>query len=253
MKYTFSIIITLTMSFNGISQQSKDCIILSQQFLYAVKTNDEVEIAKQNLSEITTEKLITQLNSDEKKVTFWLNVYNGYIQYLLKKNTDQYKKRSQFFNSKQINVSGEMINFQLIENGILRHSKSLISMGYYSKLFPSKKEKLLRVNKPDYRIHFALNCGAKSCPSIKFYTLENIDSQLNMATKAFLENECKKDTISKTVYVPKIFSWFRGDFGGKKGTRKILIKYGILTPEQDYSIKYSKYDWTLALNSYQDN
>ena len=38
-----------------------------------------------------------------------------------------------------------------------------------------------------YRIHFALNCGAKSCPPIKTFTGEEVDTQLNLATQAFLE------------------------------------------------------------------
>ena len=32
------------------------------------------------------------------------------------------------------------------------------------------------------RIHFALNCGAKSCPPIKTFTNADIDNELKLAT-----------------------------------------------------------------------
>ena len=38
----------------------------------------------------------------------------------------------------------------------------------------------------DPRIHFALNCGAKSCPPIRVYSPPNLDSQLNRAAASFL-------------------------------------------------------------------
>ena len=34
----------------------------------------------------------------------------------------------------------------------------------------------------DFRIHFALNCGAKSCPPIAFYSYDKINDQLDLAT-----------------------------------------------------------------------
>ena len=32
------------------------------------------------------------------------------------------------------------------------------------------------------RIHFALNCGAKSCPPIKTFTASDVDNELKLAT-----------------------------------------------------------------------
>ena len=39
----------------------------------------------------------------------------------------------------------------------------------------------------DYRIHFALNCGAKSCPAISFYSAKTLDQQLTTAENNFIE------------------------------------------------------------------
>lgn len=44
----------------------------------------------------------------------------------------------------------------------------------------------------DPRIHFALVCGAKSCPPIKLYSGSNLEEGLNLAAEGFLEdsNNC---------------------------------------------------------------
>lgn len=39
----------------------------------------------------------------------------------------------------------------------------------------------------DKRIHFALNCGAKSCPPIKVYTPETLEEGLQSAAATFCE------------------------------------------------------------------
>lgn len=46
----------------------------------------------------------------------------------------------------------------------------------------------------DPRVHFALVCGAKSCPPIKVYTAASLHEGLESATTAFCEGElsCKE-------------------------------------------------------------
>ena len=43
----------------------------------------------------------------------------------------------------------------------------------------------------DPRIHFALNCGAASCPAIKVYSPKNLDFGLAAAASAFCASELK--------------------------------------------------------------
>ena len=138
-----------------------------------------------------------------------------------------------------------------IEHGILRHSKIKWSLGHLNKLFPSKREKALRVDSLDYRLHFALNCGAKSCPPIAFYNAENLDAQLELATKAYLTSEAEYESAKNTVRLPKLMSWFRADFGGKKGIIKILQKYGLLAAGVKPAVEFKDYDWNLYLNNYK--
>ncbi|MDP9046820.1 MAG: DUF547 domain-containing protein, partial [Bacteroidota bacterium] len=105
--------------------------------------------------------------------------------------------------------------------------------------------------KLDYRIHFALNCGAKSCPPIAFYEPEQLDNQLNVAVKTYLKSEATYDNVNNKVAVPALMGWFRGDFGGKKGMLKILIKNKIIPEGTQPTIRFKKYDWSLYLNNYK--
>ena len=226
-------------------------IQLSQNFLYAAKTGDSTTAYLDTLKNANQTLLAVQLNTDDKRMAFWLNLYNGFTQILLKKNPDQYKTRTSFFSSKQIEVAGKQLSLDLIEHGILRHSKVKWSEGYLSKMFPSDFEKQFRVKYLDYRIHFALNCGAKSCPPIAFYEPERLDNQLNVAVKSYLKGEATYDPVNNTVKVPALMGWFRHDFGGKSGIKEILVRNKIIPEGSNPKIYFEKYDWSLYLNNYK--
>lgn len=237
-----------TMSAN--KKSSNAAVRLSQDFLYAAKTGDSTKSYLSQLSALSYQDLVKSLKSDNEKKAFWINLYNGYTQVALQSNPEQYKARNSFFKAKNIAVAGESLSLDAIEHGILRRSKIKWSLGHLNKPFPSKKEKALRVKKLDYRIHFALNCGAKSCPPIAFYNNESLDTQLDLATKAYLTGEATYDSVKNIIYLPKLMSWFRADFGGKKGMKKILKQHGIIPADANPKIRFKDYDWTLSLNNY---
>ncbi|MEX8546336.1 MAG: DUF547 domain-containing protein [Mucilaginibacter sp.] len=228
-----------------------DFIRTSQNFLYAAKSGENTSAYLDTLKNADENSLSNQLKNDQKRLAFWLNLYNGFTQVLLKKTPDQYKTRNSFFSSKQINIAGELISLDLIEHGILRHSKIKWSLGYLGKIFPSAFEKKFRVEKLDYRIHFALNCGAKSCPPIAFYDPNKIDKQLNVAVKTYLKGECAYDQSKNVMQVPALMGWFRHDFGEKKHLLEILKQNQIIPANSNPKIQFKKYDWSLYLNNYK--
>lgn len=227
-------------------------IALSQHLLYNVKTGTDTRLQIDSLANVAPAVLVAELQTEDEKLAFWLNIYNAFIQIKLKENAGQYVKRSQFFSTKSIIVAGQKLSLDDIEHGILRHSKNKLSLGYFNKWFPTKFEKAHRLNTLDYRIHFALNCGAKSCPPIAFYKPESVNKQLAIATKNYLEQEVLFDSITNTITVPKLMLWFKADFGGKKGVLKILKEQGLLIPNTKLKIKYKDYNWALELNKYSE-
>lgn len=230
-------------------QTNNTLVALSQQFLYAAKTNENTDSFTKKIAAIPFDSLQLLTNDDQKKA-FWINLYNGFIQLELKKDVTAYANRHLFFTTRRLKIAHTDFSYDDIEHGILRKSSIKWSLGYAKKWFPSTKEKLLRVNKVDYRIHFALNCGAKSCPPIAFYDDAKLDAQLDIATKAYLTGSVTYDSNANKVYVPALLSWFRGDFGGKKGQRMILRNQQIIPVDATPTIKYKKYDWALDLYNF---
>jgi thiol-disulfide isomerase/thioredoxin len=214
-------------------------IQLSQDFIYGAKTGADVQ------------PLFNRLNSNEKKA-FWINVYNGFTQFSLRNHPEQYKSRSNFYGKKEIHIAGKKFSLDDIEHGILRRSKIKWSLGYVNKIFPGSTERDLRVSRLDYRIHFALNCGAKSCPPIAFYQPSTIDQQLNVATRSYLGSEVEYDPKKNNVMLPAIMGWFRADFGGTKNMVTILQQNALFPEAKEPGIHFKKYDWSLYLDNYKN-
>jgi thiol-disulfide isomerase/thioredoxin len=235
----------------GVKQSTNKLVQLSQDFMYAAKTGEETAGYVAQLKTISLEELLTVIQTDEEKKAFWINLYNAYTQELLAKDPGLYQKRGQFFGSRQIEIAGKQFSLDDIEHGILRRSKIKWSLGHLNKPFPGKTEKLLRVSHLDYRLHFALNCGAKSCPPIAFYRPEDIGQQLDAATKAFLRSEAVFQEEINTVELPAIMGWFRRDFGGKKKMITLLQQLQIVPAGKDPRIRFKTYDWTLYLQHYK--
>ncbi len=224
---------------------------LSQDFMYAAKTNEVTADYINRLKDLKYEALLTGLKNDDDKKAFWINLYNAYTNASLHKDPEQYKSRNSFFKKKNIVVAGKTFSLDKIEHGLLRKSSIKWSLGYLSKPCPGKLEKDLRVDKLDNRIHFALNCGAKSCPPIAFYSAEKINEQLDIAAAAYLNAEVEYNAETNILKLPAILSWFRRDFGGKKKIIALLKAKKILANAVDPKIRFKKYDWTLYLDNYK--
>lgn len=51
----------------------------------------------------------------------------------------------------------------------------------------------------DARIHFALNCGAASCPAIKLYSTDTLEEGLAAAAEAFCASEVVIEPANRKV------------------------------------------------------
>jgi hypothetical protein len=228
-----------------------DYIYMSQDFLYAARADGDAAPYIDSFANVNEKVLLAQLKTENDKKAFFINLYNAYTQYILKKSPGKYKKRNAFFKAKQINLAGNQISLDKIENGFLRRSKVKLGLGYIGKLFPGKLEKKFRVSKVDYRIHFTLNCGAASCPAIAYYKPEKLEEQLEDATSAYLKGEVEYKKEENKLYLPATMSWFRGDFGGKNKQIKLIKKLGIIPSDASPKIKYKSYNWDLYLKNYK--
>ena len=247
LKYIFSTLFFL--SFTKVDSQNY--LRTAEDFLYAVKMDDPAQTYVDTLARISEEQLYNVLITENQKKAFWLNVYNAFVQLALKNNPEKYKNRNAFYKDKYIIIAGKKVSLDLIEHGIIRHSKNKYSLGYIQKLFVGKFEKKFRLKTVDKRIHFALNCGAKSCPAVAFYTEQGLNEQLDGAMKGYITAESVYNKQKKRVEVPVLLNWFRADFGGKKGIYKLLWQYNIVPENTKPKLDYLKYNWTLELKKYK--
>ena len=224
-------------------------VVLAEQLLYGTRTGKPVAETEKMLQELDPVLLEKALQDPDSSLAFWLNIYNGFTQMALQRNPALYQQRGKFFRSKQFIVAGQPVSLDRIEHGIIRSSAIKWGLGYLRNPFPGKFEKRFSLRQRDFRIHFALNCGAKSCPPIAYYKADQLDRQLEIATRNYLKSEVTYDSLTNRVMLPVLFSWFRGDFGGKKKIYKLLEKYQLIPNRSRPTIRYLPYNWEISINA----
>jgi hypothetical protein len=219
---------------------------LSENLLLAVKKGQDTKELIEELSKVNIETLLKQLREDGNKKAFWINIYNSYYQIF---RTYPTVSTSNIYSEKHVQFGNEYFSLDDIEHGILRKYRIKIALGYLPNLFAPRIIKNLAVKKIDYRIHFALNCGAKSCPPIAFYTKGNIAQQLDIATLSFLESETEVILEKMEIHTSSLLSWYRGDFGGISGIKKILSQR-LDIPTKGFKVKFKPYSWEDDLGNF---
>lgn len=158
-----------------------------------------------------------------KKMAYWINAYNAFT---IKLILDNYPISSitkldngKPWDRKWIKLGGKTLSLNDIENNILRPQFN------------------------DPRIHFAVNCAAKSCPPIwnHAWTASNLNSTLDKRAKSFING--KLNVISAdNIKISKIFDWYKKDFGN---LIQFLNKYTTTKINAGAKIDYVEYDWSL--------
>lgn len=227
----------------------KELNTLSEQLLYAVKLGKETKSIVAELAEGSGNILEEKLINDTLKKAFWINSYNAYFQILRKEHG---LKKPEIYKEKRITIAGHQFSLDDIEHGILRRFRYKYSLGFFANPFAASFIKKVAVDVVDYRIHFALNCGAKSCPPIAFYTADRLEDQLELATLSFLEVDTEIKESEKEVHITALMKWFLHDFGGRKGIRKILSQQ-LNKDFTGYKLVFKPYSWEEELDNFDEN
>lgn len=239
-------VILFSVSSYGMDLSKNINVRLSQQFLEACLNRENASEYAKSYKELDLTALEGSLNTNEKQLAFWVNTYNAFIQYQLLADPTLFDDRSSFYKNESINIGGRQFSFDLIEHGIIRNSRWKYGLGYIQKWFSNDLEKQFRLKGKDGRVHFALNCGAISCPPVAVYNDLVLDSQFDEVIRFYLPKVTSHD--NNKVTTSPLFSWFRGDFGGTSGVKEFLKKYDIIDVG-DSELEYEIYDWTLDLDN----
>ncbi len=184
-------------------------------------------------------KVLENVNSEglsrNEQFAFYTNAYNAWTIKLILKGypgVKSIKDLGSLFKSpwkkKIVRIDGKVITLDDIEHKILR---------------PRYK---------DPRVHFAINCAAKSCPPLRPEPFRGniLDRQLDDSTRAFVNNPKSYRFEGNNLFVSRIFKWFSEDFNND--ALGFFIKYatGDLRKKLEaksgkISVQYLEYDWSL--------
>ncbi|MEP3050129.1 MAG: DUF547 domain-containing protein [Erythrobacter sp.] len=180
---------------------------------------------------------ISQFTRDAQ-LAYWINLYNSLTVAVI---LDHYPVESIRnirngltdlgpWNEKRVVVNGRELSLYDIENGIVRPVWS-----------------------DDPRTHYALNCAALGCPNLAptAYTAGNIQQRLQDYAVEYVNSPRGVSVADDgSLTVSKIYSWYRGDFGGSDASiishlREYAAPDLKRALEQSDNISRYEYDWSL--------
>ncbi|MEM1214620.1 MAG: DUF547 domain-containing protein [Bacteroidota bacterium] len=157
-------------------------------------------------------------------MAYWINAYNAYTVKLI---LDNYPVSS----IKDLH-SGNPWDVKWIKIGNKSYSLNQI------------ENEELRTRYGDARIHFAVNCAAKSCPPLhnRAFTAGNLSSKLASLTRRFINDSAYNELDASPIVISQIFNWYGGDFGDVK---TYLNRYLEEPLTEDVEVHFAEYDWGL--------
>ncbi len=165
-------------------------------------------------------------------LAFHLNAYNalamwGVIERGIPDDFDSFFKRLRFFKLRTVMVGNTRTSLYDYENDVIR-----------------------KLNEP--RVHFALNCMVKACPTLprQPFKADVLVQQLTALTQAFF-NSSKHVLVNDTeqrVYVSEILNFYTDDFvasGDADDLLPYIQQYHETLIPNHYQVKFMGYDWTI--------
>jgi hypothetical protein len=181
------------------------------------------------------EKTDSSKLSRNEQFAFYINAYNAWTIKLILSGypgVKSIRELGSIFKSpwkkKLARIDGDVVTLDHIEHGILR---------------PMFK---------DPRVHFAINCASKGCPRLRAepYLGDVLDQQLDEMAKGFINDPSRNRLEGKTLYVSRIFKWFKEDFrndivGFFQEYAQGNLKKELDSSAEEIKVKYLAYNWSL--------
>ncbi len=210
---------------------------------------DEVRVHANTLRSLD----LSPMKSDDERKAFWINIYNALAHHAMheKNMRGNMLFKLGFYNSSAYLIGLQVFSLNDIEHGILRcNRRSRVQLFRAFASGDPRQEWMLKSFDP--RVHFALHCGAQSCPPIRWYNLATINEQLSIATDSYFAEHCVVDERAMRVVLPFLCRLYSDDFGTREELRAFACKHvaeqhrGWLAEQsQRITWDYEKYNWTI--------
>lgn len=208
---------------------------------------------------------LRELADSGARTAFWINLYNALmidavLRYRVQRRITEVPG---VFDRVSCVVGGLRYSANDIEHGILRGNRRH-PLRLRAAFGPGDPRRAHVMERLDPRIHFALNCAARSCPPIRHYTAPALEAQLMLAARACLsDGQVRVDAQSMCVKLPRLLFYYAPDFGGgrftQRGRRRLL---GAVVPllgdaasagwlrqhAARLKVTFDAYDWSLNIH-----
>ena len=165
-------------------------------------------------------------------LAYHLNAYNalamrGVIDESIADGFTSFLKRQKFFRLRKVTVGGRSLSLSAYENDVIRP-----------------------LGEP--RVHFALNCMARSCPRLPQapFRADMLEAQLEAAAREFLNDprNVRVDTAAREAWLSELLDFYAADFA-PDGKRETLIgfvnRYRQEPIDRGFAVRVIPYDWSL--------
>jgi len=191
--------------------------------------------------------------SRNEQLAFWINAYNACMLRLV---VDHYPIRpgdAGLFGAIRNRLAGYPENSVWQIRDVFTRSHCPVAGEDRSQ--DEIEHEIIRPRFEEPRIHFAVNCAARSCPVLwpDAYTGAGLDAELDRAVRNLMD-EPEHFRLERgepaTLRLNKVLDWYQEDFGGLEGLKRFFADYleaeertVVLRP--DTRVEFFEYDWTL--------
>lgn len=167
--------------------------------------------------------------------SYWINTYNTLV---LQAVLEYWPLES----VREVKIS---VSSRLVPGKGFFYDRKVVVGGEETNLY--KLEKQVLKSQKDPRLHFAFNCASGSCPVLRSW--EWTDEQLDQAARDFVNNPDNLKVTTDTVYMSRIFKWYKKDFPAdtfrflQRFAQADLKNHLQTAIDSDYPTKYFEYDW----------
>ncbi len=206
----------------------------SGKLRYADWNNSSADrMQMRSLVDAVAQQNVIALITTEQRLAFWINVYNiASVELALREKAEPSSIPKERWKQVFVWIGDDRLSLDDIEHQRLRPLQ-------------------------DSRIHFAINCGATSCPLLRreAWKESSVEDQLDQAAKIYMQSVQGViwNASTKTLILPKIVQWYRTDFGNQdsaivENVLPYLSKSDQRTlssiPRDEVILKYREFDWS---------
>jgi hypothetical protein len=206
-----------------------DLTAASRRLRHAAHHGDQPTALFESLGDLDESVLAVLREDTDAATAFWLNVHGALVD----------RARSGIARSR---VAGVRLTASDVKHGILRAGRWKHCFGYLPDPFPGRFERRNCLPDLDARVHFATLIAEQAPGKAVAYTAANVDAELDRVTTQYLDETVRYDEDVDVAVVPRVFFWYRGDFGGRSGVRSLLADHGLVPVDASPRLSYVNRD-----------